>query len=357
MIRTLSTGELFVRLRALRRLSVWLGLSLVLLFGVQHIPGRGEPVNPALNPAPAPNASSAAEEARQIAEDALVAAAGQSAAMAEALARQVVRSGEGNDTPAAVGQRSEDQSKQVSSRGGAGVSAPTAPPQTGPVRVPIFMYHHIADAPPGADAIRKDLSVTPAAFTRQMEYLATHGYHTISLADLVERLQNGRPLPEHAVVLTFDDGYDDNYTQAYPILRSFGFTGTFFLITDAVGNREYMTWQQAIEMSRNNMAIEAHGRTHADLSASTLDDTVWQIGGSKTIIEEKLGQPVRFYCYPSGKYNAQTISVLRARGYLAGVTTSYGATHAAGGLFELTRVRMRGDDTLDQFINKLETAP
>ena len=66
---------------------------------------------------------------------------------------------------------------------------------------------------------------------------------------------------------------------------------------------------------------------------------------------------MRLYCYPSGKYNAQTIAVLRAQGYLAAVTTNYGATHSAADVFELTRVRMRGDDTLDQFISKLETAP
>ena len=84
------------------------------------------------------------------------------------------------------------------------------------VVVPILMYHHIDVAGPTADAIRQDLSVTPANFAAQMSYLARNGYHTLSLADLVEHLRTGTPLPTSPVVLTFDDGYLDNYTNAFP---------------------------------------------------------------------------------------------------------------------------------------------
>ena len=74
-------------------------------------------------------------------------------------------------------------------------------------------------------------------------------------------------------------------------------------------------------------------------------------------LEEKLGKPVQFYCYPSGRYTDTTIALLRANGFRAAVTIAYGATHTAGGVFELDRVRVRGADTLEQFIIKVETAP
>ncbi len=354
-----------MRLDALRRSLVVLSLSIVLSLSANHIQGQSEPVSPT----PPPDPATVAAQARQIAEEAILRIANDCSLIADAqeqtrqAAIAAARDAQSADTRSAS-QRGDDQTIKATSRGAvlAAVAAvtppmPTAAPQTGPARVPILMYHHVSDAPAGADAIRLDLSVGPKAFSQQMDYLASHGYQTIGLADLVERLQKGHALPAKPVVLTFDDGYDDNYSQAYPVLRRRGFTGTFFLITDAVGNPEYMTWSQAIEMSRQGMSIEAHGRTHSDLAASRAADQAWQIGGSQKILEDKLGQPVRFYCYPSGRYNAQTIATLRAQGYLAAVTTAYGATHSAADLFELTRVRIRGADTIDQFISKLETAP
>jgi peptidoglycan/xylan/chitin deacetylase (PgdA/CDA1 family) len=296
----------------------------------------------------------ARDSARQEAENALLEAAAHIAAVAGAQLYTVQSAASAADRGAGVARAAgQSQAMAVSSRG---ESAATAV-QSGVARVPILMYHHIASAPAGADAIRLDLSVSPVVFTQQMDYLQSHGYQTVSLADLVNRLARGIALPAKPVVLTFDDGYDDNYSQAYPILRRHGFSGEFFLITNAVGNPDYMTWDQAIEMSRHGMSIQAHGRTHADLAVSSAGDATWQIAGSRAIIEEKIGAPVQFYCYPSGRYSAQTIDILRAKGYVAAVTTAYGATHSPSGLFELSRVRMRGADSLEQFVVKLETAP
>jgi len=247
--------------------------------------------------------------------------------------------------------------RAVSSRGqNAAVAArSSAPPPS--ARVPILMYHHVAAAPPGADAVRRDLSVSPGAFIDQLHYLRQNGYQTIGLQDLLAHLDHGAPLPARPIVLTFDDGYDDNYSQAYPILRSFGFAGVFFVLTDFVGQPGYATWENLTEMNRNGMDIEAHGRTHADLAISSAADAAWQIAGSRSVLEEKLGRPVQFYCYPSGRYTAKTVELLRAHGYRAAVTIAYGATHTAAGVFELDRIRVRGTDTLEQFAAKIQSAP
>jgi len=134
------------------------------------------------------------------------------------------------------------------------------------VQVPILMYHHVAIPGPNADAIRRDLSVSPAAFEAQMAYLASHGYRPVSLLDLFEHLQGGQALPPRPIILTFDDGYDDNYTSAYPILRRYGLQGTFFIITGLVGRPGYLTWEQAREMRRGGMSLESHTCNHPDLA-------------------------------------------------------------------------------------------
>lgn len=231
---------------------------------------------------------------------------------------------------------------------------PRRRPQRPEARVPILMYHHVAVPGPEADAIRRDLSVSPAAFEAQMAHLASHGYRTVSLLDLFEHLQGGEALPPRPIILTFDDGYDDNYTFAYPILRRYGLQGTFFIITGLVGRPGYLTWEQAREMRHGGMSLEAHTCTHLDLAKSTPARVSQEVKEAKAVLERELGGPVFFFSYPSGKYNAAVIAALEANGYLGAVTTRYGTMQESGSLYELRRVRIRGSDTLESFAQKVE---
>jgi len=232
-------------------------------------------------------------------------------------------------------------------------STPTPQPLPTPdgvprrMRVPILMYHYLSAPPPGADAVRRGLSVSPEQFEQHLRYLREAGYETISLHDLALALQIGHPLPEHPIVLTFDDGYRDNYERAFPLLRAYGYTATFFLITGFIddGNEAYVTWDQVVEMHEAGMEIEAHGHTHPDLRGRDVDYLVWQVLGAKEAIEARTGEPVRFFCYPSGKYDDLVIRVLHSAHYWGAVTVSPGVEHASDGMFELSRVRVPGDLT------------
>jgi peptidoglycan/xylan/chitin deacetylase (PgdA/CDA1 family) len=338
---------------------VVLALFVAFLWGFVYQPGRSEPAAPAA----IPDVSLIASDARRVAEVALAADADAIVTAAES-ARLVAQSALlSAQQRASAAMRGEliDMRGEVPSRVYAHPTAPTAQPTpievAGQTRVPILMYHHVADAPQNADAVRRDLSVGPAAFAAQMDYLLLHGYHTISLADLAGHLLKGSPLPSRSVVLTFDDGYDDNYTFAYPILLAHGFSGTFFIITDFAGNAEYMSWPQIVEMSKHGMTIDPHSRTHPDLTVTTAADVRAQVAGSRAAVEENTRFPALFFCYPSGRYDASTIAAVRAAGYSGAVTTAYGATHTASGIFELERVRLRGADTINDFVAKLTTAP
>jgi len=206
------------------------------------------------------------------------------------------------------------------------------------------MYHYVSEPPPDADAIRRDLSVAPQQFTAQLAWLREAGYTSITLRELTLALQMGYALPERPVVLTFDDGYRDAYEQAFPLLQEHGFVGTFFLITSMadMGNPSYVTWEQVSEMSAAGMEMQAHCYSHMDLRGRSVDYLVWQVLGAKEAIEARTHVPVRFFCYPSGKYDGRVMQVLHSAGYWAAVTLIEGVEQRSTAPFELQRIRVRG---------------
>ena len=211
------------------------------------------------------------------------------------------------------------------------------------------MYHYISQPPAEADVYRRDLSVTPEGFAQQMRFLHDAGYGAITLDDLLYALTQGRPLPPKPIILTFDDGYADNYTNAFPILRENGFVGTFFVMTDLVTDQAegYMTWPQIEEMAAAGQRFGSHGRQdHRTLAGRSVDYLVWSALGSKETIEEHLGYHPRWVAYPSGEYDQETIAVFRSAGYWGGVTTSQGTQQSLDKIFEMPRIRVRGSHTV-----------
>jgi peptidoglycan/xylan/chitin deacetylase (PgdA/CDA1 family) len=231
------------------------------------------------------------------------------------------------------------------------IPTPTYDPKLRTVRVPILMYHYISVPPPDADIYRLDLSVTPAAFEAQMEYLAAEGYHPIRVSDLADHLLNGTLLPPKPIVLTFDDGYDDNYENAFPVLKKYKFPATFFVITQFVDDKKpaYMTWDQLEEMAIEGMEIGSHTLDHIDLRGKPRSVQASELVGSKAMIESRIGTPVKSFCYPSGSYDAQTIGILRSTGYLAATTEIQGTYQSTRDLYQLRRIRVRGSYSVADF--------
>ena len=221
--------------------------------------------------------------------------------------------------------------------------------------VPILMYHYISEPPPGANALRRDLSVSPQAFADQLAYFRRAGYQSITLYDLVMHLRIGWPLPPKSILFTFDDGYKDHYTDALPLLREHGFTGTFFVITGFAdeGRPDYLSWEDVVEMSAAGMEMATHSYTHPDLRGQSVDYIVWQTLGPKEAMESRTGVPVTAFCYPFGFYDEQVIAVIRSAHYWSGVTTRQGMLHTWEGLFELERVRVRGGDSVTALVQRI----
>lgn len=214
------------------------------------------------------------------------------------------------------------------------------------------MYHYVSVPPPDADKYRLDLSVTPANFEAQMEYLAVEGYTPIRVSDLSEYLLYGEPaLPAKPIVLTFDDGYLDNYQNAFPVLKKYKFVATFNVITDFADGKKtgYMNWDQLEDMAINGMEIGSHTLDHPDLSRKPRVYQLNEILGSKSVIEARIGTPVKTFCYPAGSYDATTLDVLRSAGYVAALTEINGTRQMTENLFELRRIRVRGSYSVADF--------
>jgi peptidoglycan/xylan/chitin deacetylase (PgdA/CDA1 family) len=208
--------------------------------------------------------------------------------------------------------------------------------------VPIFLYHYVEELPAGADEIRQNLTVSPAEFAAQLQYLADNGYHTITLEHLYYHLWEGLPLPEKPVVLTFDDGYRDAYEVVFPLLKRYGFVGTFFIFTAPVeeDNLSYLTWSMIEEMSWSGMEIASHGQRHVGVAGLSNETLMKEVHESKLKIESRIGRPVHFFCYPYGVYDTAAIAALQSSGYWGAVTTYPSRQHVRGGLYQLGRFRM-----------------
>lgn len=222
--------------------------------------------------------------------------------------------------------------------------------------VPILMYHYLSVPPADADIYRRDLSVAPELFAQHLDRMQAEGFTTISLYTFLDHLTLGTPLPPKPVILTFDDGYRDNFEHAFPLLAERGMTATFFVVTDFIDEQrpEYMTWDMVREMRDGGMFIESHGRNHVSLAGKDDDYLVWQALGSLETIEFELGARPRFVSYPAGEYDQRTIDIFTSADYWAGFTTRQGATHSNDDMFRLPRVRVRNTTTPDELIRLLE---
>ncbi len=224
------------------------------------------------------------------------------------------------------------------------------------IHVPILMYHYIRENPDPGDRLGFNLSVAPSAFYQQLDWLAANGYHPVDLNDVREYFAGHRPLPAKPVVLTFDDGYRDMYTTAYPALRAHHFKAVSYVVTGFVGGPNYVTWDMVREMETNGIEIGAHTFSHIDLARAPAGELHRQLNDSEADFKAELGHPVVDFCYPAGSYSSAVVAAVRAAGYQTATTTAPGTLHSLDDRFTWTRVRVSGGEPLDQFASDLGPA-
>ena len=251
----------------------------------------------------------------------------------------------------------------VALAGPADLDAPVLVPATtatDKLLVPIFMYHHVSNKPT-YNVLDYSLTVTTTDFNAQLDWLQRQGYSSITMTELFDAMYYGKSLPPHPMILSFDDGYADMYTDALPALLAHHYRGVFYIITGMIGGR-YMTWNQVRALRDAGMQIESHTIHHVNIGAPPAYTTTQdELLLSKQTLEQQLGQPIQFFCYPTGEpFHHDTVAEqqlvlqdLYADGYLGATLDPFAydsAIQDASTPYQMPRVRVSGGETLSTYV-------
>lgn len=210
------------------------------------------------------------------------------------------------------------------------------------IQLPILMYHQIGDR---SDS---DLTVSVDTFAAQMRLLKKNGYHTVSLEDTAGWLQSDNVPPRKGVVITFDDGFKNIYTHAYPILEEHGFTATVFLVADFAGKSN--NWSENKEdlhspllnaeeiASMPHLSYGSHTLSHCHLTRLSESEAHEEIVSSRKKLEDQFRVPIHTFCYPYGDYNESLVHLVKQAGYCCACSTRKGNRHGPEERFFLKRI-------------------
>jgi peptidoglycan/xylan/chitin deacetylase (PgdA/CDA1 family) len=225
----------------------------------------------------------------------------------------------------------------------------------------ILTYHRVNDDHP-ADR----LTVRSRAFQEQMEVLLAAGHPVLSLAAELPALRGAAPLPKGAVTITFDDGYEDNFSVALPILERFGLKATFFVASGYLGTSAtleryrgccqrdgMLDWEQVSSLRARGHDVGGHGRMHRELATLPRDETVAEVEGCAADIASHAGERPRLFCYPRGSHSALVREIVASHGFEAACTVDPGANPPGSPLFALRRTEISGADDIEDFRLKL----
>lgn len=238
----------------------------------------------------------------------------------------------------------------------AGVTPQSTEKVSGPHEdpVPILMYHVTKAAPSGTPY--PELWVTPADFKGQMQWLADNDYTGITMAQLFNYWDEGFKLPEKPIVISFDDGYPSHAKSARPVLAKHKWPGVLFLEERNVNSPETGLTQTMVKsLLASGWELGSHTINHRDLTTLGAEELKTEIAGSREQISERFDVPIDFFCYPAGKFDDGVVAAVEDAGYKGAVTVEEGVATPEKP-FELKRIRINGDDGVDGFASKMQSA-
>jgi peptidoglycan/xylan/chitin deacetylase (PgdA/CDA1 family) len=220
-------------------------------------------------------------------------------------------------------------------------------------RLPVLMYHHIGEARRGA---YPDLTTSVPDFERQIRWLARHGYTSIKATDWLAWCSEGRPLPPKPVLLTFDDAYEETAENAGPILRAYGFTGSFMVVTNYIGKTnvwdelhgrprfDIMSKDQILRQCDQGIEYGAHSRSHPELTKGSDAELCDELQGSRDALAAILGHPIRCFAYPYGDHDRR-VRQCAATYFDMAFTTERKINHLSSDPHRLGRISFLPTDT------------
>ena len=223
--------------------------------------------------------------------------------------------------------------------------------------VPVLNYHQVNDTE------QNSMTITTEQFAAQMQYLHDAGYTPITIADMLAAWDDNAPLPKKPVIITFDDGYMDNYRHAFPILQQHNFKATIFVVTDYINTYpNYLTWDDAYVMQQSGLIeFESHTLSHQDLTKTKSEENIrWQLSGARQALAWHLKKDSRFLAYPGGVCDKRSMQLTEDIGYKAAFTVHYGLCDPQSSYrYALPRIPIFGSltHTLFRFKVRLWFAP
>lgn len=219
---------------------------------------------------------------------------------------------------------------------------------TGP-KILVLNYHQIGNN-------FTPLCVPTQVFDEQMAYLKDNGYVTITPEELYGGIKGTLVLPERPVLITFDDGYVDNYTNAMPVIKKYGMHATVFIIPGFTNvQQNYLTWEQIKEMEKSGFNFQSHTLNHRALEELPDDEIRAELLNSKIMIEKNLGHEINFLAYPTGTYNLHIAGIAKDVGYKGAYTIKYGGVDKGSNIYAIERVPIfQTENTMKNFFERIE---
>ena len=220
----------------------------------------------------------------------------------------------------------------------------------------ILTYHNITDRYVAEEWLQ--MTTPRELFDRQMKYLKENNYNVVSAEDVYRILTSSESISPKTICITFDDGYRDNYINAFPILEKYGFKGTIFITVDFIGKEkdrfgEYLKWRQINEMrAKGTFTFGCHSLSHKNLAGLKADELLKEVRTAKNVLEDHIGTRTQTYAYPFGwqsAFNNKVSEVVKREGFLCAFTGVHGSNTKNTDLFRLRRIRVSWLDELDDF--------
>jgi len=214
----------------------------------------------------------------------------------------------------------------------------------GAVEIPILLYHHVHPDPPSLN-----YWIDAENFEDQMQVLSDLGYQTVTPTQLRQAILQGLQLPPKPVIITFDDGNEDNYQYAFPIMQKFGFIGAAYIVANRLDADGFLSAEQLKEMAAVGWEIGSHSMTHADLADVTANKLREEILDSRLRLEREIGVQVRSFAYPFGSFVSTLGSKVENYGYRTAMGLGKKTLHDLNTIYYLDRITIYGTMTLDEF--------
>lgn len=218
------------------------------------------------------------------------------------------------------------------------------------IQAPILMYHYIRDYQNPQDKIGSGLSISPQNFEKQLEIIQTEGFETVTLDDIDSAWRGEKKLPNRPLIITFDDGYEDFYTAAFPLLKKYNMKSTVYMIAGYIDKPGYLKTKQLKELNMSELVtIGSHSLNHVDFYTLRRNELKYELTQSKKLLENLLESPVKHFAYPLGRYGKVIREEVERAGYSTATLIDLGYEHKEKDRYTLERVRIPRNTSLEKF--------